>query len=646
MFDQDSDKSMRLGFEGFSAGTRSWFCFTISKLILVLAVNAASMERQEFVCPEEDLVESLRTDSLSSRMDPGIYLSWEGSLMKLVEWTRTEIGQEKLADGRTVPSFLSLLRRVHEGCLKDLSAESSPPPSGSVHILQLLLKVLRNLCVSDSNKKAFLAENGPVLLIQISTALLLAYKASCDPNEFEESLVAKFPREVKKSMIGSVSCLSEIREALETVGRDPCADVSTSTCGKYGGNISASAATECLRMLLQLLGNFSRGGDDCQTAVWREFFPAMFAELALLRSDPLSDVICMILCTCCRDSAARSWQLCQGQGVGLLSLLIACAVTNEEIRGEKQIQWFESLWRHLCLEEDFFPLLFTNLGVIPVRKVLEFSKAQTEEYFCACQIWLRTCTFTFAQVNLLYLLVDSLNDYLDGENTGLKLFMQKDTLCFMVKILERAAECAQEELEKLDSAVTPSSPCTKVLGYLLQFWRLLGTCESNAEQREVLTQVLLQHGLLDLLLKMLEALGPPEPPGSEPIVENQVKQAFSGPVRVPATDLYQGYRRDIVAVIANIAHENKSVQDHIRDTGKLLLVLQQCTLDRRNSFLREWGLWAMRNLLEGNDLNQTEVSSLEMKEAVDLPELTNMGLRFEVDPTTGVPRLVNIGSQE
>ncbi|KAL3682949.1 hypothetical protein R1sor_000971 [Riccia sorocarpa] len=589
------------------------------------------MEGREAACPEEELVNSFRRHTLSSGLEPDVYLSWEGSLTELIEWTRTGIGQEKLADGRTVPLFLALLRKVHEGCLK-------VPQLGFIRILQLLLKLLRNLCVSDLNKNAFLAEHGVSLLVQISAALLPASSLSHNSNQPTET--ASFPKVPNESMIGSVSSLSEIRISLEAVGRNSCTSEATSTGGKYSGEISASAATESLRMLLQLLGNFSRGGDECQMQIWREFFPAMFTELALLRLNSVSDVICMILCTCCRGSTERSWQLCQGQGVGLMSLFISSAVTNEETRDEKQIYWFESLWRHLCLEENFFPLLFTNLGIIPMRQELELSKYQTEEYFCACQIWLRTCEFTFVQVRLLHLLLEALHDYLDGEEAGLKPFMPKDTLSFTVKILERAADCAREELATPDSSAPPPSPTIKVLGYSLEFWRLLCTCDTNTEQQKVLTQVFIQHGLLDLLLKMLEALGPPEPPG-------RVRETFSGPpAGVPSTDPYQGYKRDIVAVVANIAHENKLVQNYVREKGKLLVVLQQCTVDRHNPFLREWGLWAMRNLLEGNDLNGKEVASLEMKETVNLPELTNMGLRFEVDPSTGGPRLVNIGSRE
>ncbi|KAL3695905.1 hypothetical protein R1sor_009981 [Riccia sorocarpa] len=582
------------------------------------------MESREPACPEEELVNSFRRYTLSSGLEPDVYLSWEGSLTKLIEWTRTGIGQEKLADGRTVPLFLALLTKVHEGCLK-------VPQLGFIRILQLLLKLLRNLCVSDSNKNAFLAGHGVSFLVQISAALLPASSLSRDSNHPAET--PTFPKVPNEPMIGSVSSLSEIRTSLEAVGRNSCTSEATSTCGKYAGEISASAATESLRMLLQLLGNFSRGGDECQTAIWREFFPAMFTELALLRVNSISDVICMILCTCCRDSTERSWQLCQGQGVGLMSLLISSAVTNEETRDEKQIYWFESLWRHLCLEENLFPLLFTNLGIIPMRQELELSKYQTEEYFCACQIWLRTCEFTFVQVRLFHLLLEALHDYLDGEETCLKLFMPEDTLSFTVKVLERAADCAREEL-----GTPPSSPTIKVLGYSLQFWRLLCTCDTNTEQQKVLTQVFLQHSLLDLLLKMLEALGPPEPPG-------RVRETFSGPAGVPSTDPYQGYRRDIVAVVANIAHENKLAQNYVREKGKLLVVLQQCTVDRDNPFLREWGLWAMRNLLEGNEMNGKEVASLEMKETVNLPELTDMGLRFEVDPSTGGPRLVNIESR-
>ncbi|KAF8772738.1 hypothetical protein HU200_005441 [Digitaria exilis] len=76
---------------------------------------------------------------------------------------------------------------------------------------------------------------------------------------------------------------------------------------------------------------------------------------------------------------------------------------------------------------------------------------------------------------------------------------------------------------------------------------------------------------------------------------------------------YIGYRRDLVAVIANCLHGRKKVQDEIRQLGGVLLLLQQCVIDEDNPYLREWGLLAVKNLLQENEENQKEVLNLRCK---------------------------------
>ncbi|OEL37520.1 hypothetical protein BAE44_0001461 [Dichanthelium oligosanthes] len=104
---------------------------------------------------------------------------------------------------------------------------------------------------------------------------------------------------------------------------------------------------------------------------------------------------------------------------------------------------------------------------------------------------------------------------------------------------------------------------------------------------------------------------------------------------------YIGYRRDLVAVIANCLHGRKRVQNEIRHLGGIMLLLQQCVIDEDNPYLREWGLLAVKNLLEENEENQKEISELEMQEPVITPEIANIGLKVEIDKETGRPKLVN-----
>ncbi|KAK9910649.1 hypothetical protein M0R45_034603 [Rubus argutus] len=136
-----------------------------------------------------------------------------------------------------------------------------------------------------------------------------------------------------------------------------------------------------------------------------------------------------------------------------------------------------------------------------------------------------------------------------------------------------------------------------VLGYSLTILRDIcaqGTLTGSAEGTTDVVDVLLSYGLIELLLCLL---------------------------------------RDL---------ERKLVQDEIRRKDGLLLLLQQCVTDEDNPYLREWGIWCVRNLLEGNQENQQAVAELEIKGSVDVPDLARLGLRVEMNPETGSPKHVNI----
>lgn len=53
----------------------------------------------------------------------------------------------------------------------------------------------------------------------------------------------------------------------------------------------------------------------------------------------------------------------------------------------------------------------------------------------------------------------------------------------------------------------------------------------------------------------------------------------------------------------------------------------------------------VRNLLEGIQENQKVVAELEIKGSVDVPALTYLGFRVELDPSARYAKLVNVSPQ-
>jgi len=188
------------------------------------------------------------------------------------------------------------------------------------------------------------------------------------------------------------------------------------------------------------------------------------------------------------------------------------------------------------------------------------------------------------------------------------------------------------------SPLPTGNPAIDVLGYTLQLLRDICAWESTSSDTQRPVDSLLQTGFVKRLLRYLGELEPP----------STIRKSMAGGQgdNHPALENakvcpYIGYRRDLLAVIANCLHGRKKVQDEIRQLGGIMLLLQQCVTDEDNPYLREWGLLAVKNLLEENEENQKEVSELEMQEPVITPEIANIGLKVEIDKETGRPKLVN-----
>ncbi len=69
----------------------------------------------------------------------------------------------------------------------------------------------------------------------------------------------------------------------------------------------------------------------------------------------------------------------------------------------------------------------------------------------------------------------------------------------------------------------------------------------------------------------------------------------------PAEAPYDGYRGDLVSVLANGAFRRRAVVSEVLSYGGLELVLAQTNLDDRSPLAREWALWGVRNMCEGNE---------------------------------------------
>ncbi|KAL5061427.1 hypothetical protein RYX36_023164, partial [Vicia faba] len=364
-----------------------------------------------------------------------------------------------------------------------------------------------------------------------------------------------------------------------------------------------------LRWGLQVLA-----GKQHQRAIWEVLFPSGFLSLARLGTKELCDPLCMVIYACCDGNPELFEQLCSDRGWPVVAELVR--TVSSPSFGE---DWIKLLLSRICFEESQLPLLFSKLRFKDIHEGEE-SESKDDQ-------------FSSEQAFLLRTLSEILNERI-GDVT-----VSKDVVLFVYGIFKKSIgvlEHAVRGKSGLPSGIT----AVDVLGYSLIILRDICAHDSvgcNAENATDVVNVLLSYGLIELLLIVLGDLEPLA------IIRKGTKQSENqdGASCSLKPCPYKGFKRDIVALIGNCVHRRKHAQDKLRNRNGVLLLLQQCVTDEDNPFRREWGIWSVRNMLEGNEENQKIVSELQLQGSADTPGISALSLRVEVDKKTRRAKLVD-----
>lgn len=407
-------------------------------------------------------------------------------------------------------------------------------------------------------------------------------------------------------------CAGEIANQnsfLELNGVTVVSDILRSEAG------SSSPDHGLARWGLQVLANVSLAGKQHQLAIWEELYPVGFVSLARLGSKETCDLLCMVIYTCCDGNPEWFRELSSDGGWPLMVQIVRTA--SSAGFGE---DWLKLLLSRICLEESQLPVLFSKLRFVDVPEG-EDTESNDDQ-------------FSSEQAFLLRILSEIFNERIR------EVTISKDGALFVFGIFKKSIGIL-EVATRGKTGLPSGSVAVDVLGYSLTILRDICAKDSvngNRENAEDVVDVLLSYGLVEFLLSLLGDLEPPT------IIRKGIKQ-FENQDEASCSSKpcpYKGFRRDIVALIGNCIYRRRHAQDEIRHRNGILLLLQQCITDEDNPFLREWGIWSVRNMLEGNEENQRIVAELELQGSADVPEIAALGLRVEVDQRTRRAKLVNV----
>lgn len=156
-------------------------------------------------------------------------------------------------------------------------------------------------------------------------------------------------------------------------------------------------------------------------------------------------------------------------------------------------------------------------------------------------------------------------------------------------------------------------------------------------------------GLVHLLLDMLKQLGPPpKRQKQDPSTGQQERQdaSLGTAAQQHQQQAYAGYRADLIAVLSNFLCEDKSMQVDVMAAGGVEVLLNNCNLDDTAPLAREWALWSIRNMCQGNEDVQGYIAQFQAVEAVQSEELERMGMELQLDNMTNKLKLVKKPGQQ
>ncbi|KAJ3238268.1 hypothetical protein HDU81_008092 [Chytriomyces hyalinus] len=433
-----------------------------------------------------------------------------------------------------------------------------------------------------------------------------------------------------------LSCQSGVHKVLDdilTYHSDWMKKYPAKTCAGIKKSVHA-----CIQMGTQTLANMMTSNPIVQNKVWPRFFGESELLLLLLDTRDSKTIKYVLLCiyNCIYNDSARSSLLIQtAVGRKILHIILTQIDSDPQTTSEASDDNFDIIYA-------IFKALITTLPPSNSFKALCFTKPSTE--------YQHLNTITRAHLCFLKLADADMNA---GNDSALwdDAFASTGAACalkVMTASLERFAETVVPAVvngELVEGKVGADLEAIVLL--LAYFTRILGeegvSMESAAREGSTANisaaQVMdrrrgsmVNSGVIEAVVKFLVVAGALEPQKVGGIGKSGISGGSgmgSSPALLgnPVLDsirngLYM-MKVDAMKVLCTAAFKCRAAQDEIRRVGGIPVILNHCTIDDQNPFIKEWSVFAIRNLCEGNLENQRLIESMEV---VGLPEGQNEGL--------------------
>ncbi|KAG9076969.1 hypothetical protein FRC06_009188 [Ceratobasidium sp. 370] len=372
------------------------------------------------------------------------------------------------------------------------------------------------------------------------------------------------------SSSSSLQILQRLTERLVNAPSDSEAALTLSALLEDLGSSVLGTVHPLTVLLAQCLANMSTGNEATSTTIWREYMG--FTE----QNNVLTPVVP-------QNVGGRATY------VGLLE--ISDRIYEDEDRADQF---------HLIFQ--IFVNLIENGGLGPLYTSLQPLDG----------------TISPHQITLLKLVdgYTQTSDYMPIKNPSTNDFLSK-TLLSLLRISNEwmsAGPADGQPNENLPQVATALVLISQMLTSILMAEQLAWekSADGSSQSRPILEHLRSLESLyVELIIDVLRQLDQLLPRIQFGKVKSFPTAPSSNELVSPDISGFQFVKRDLVRLLGIIVHDDRGVQDRIRERGGVQVVLGLCAVDERNPYIREHALFTLRNLLHKNKENQDVVRELE-----------------------------------
>lgn len=341
---------------------------------------------------------------------------------------------------------------------------------------------------------------------------------------------------------------------------------------------SQDGVLESLRCGIQFFGNIAVGNQKCKDDIWRLCIPDHLLQLLSGEDEKTVTYTAMVMHTCLDEAKVET--MAQAQNISLaLKVMELC-------RTQPDIDWTVLIaTQHFLKSAVLVESLYTRMNHHDRVTLLELLLAQMREEDADCGVPPAVASFL--------------------------------------------ASSFQNGCSAVLSLATGSVSCNEVVQEALTVISLLDVlCEMTSDHREFM--FLQDHP--DLLVNTTDLLAQVHVIGKSSkniFSASQNFTSFSGEAGSSPHSPVISFKAHLIRLIGNLCHNNTCNQNKFRELEGIPLILDNCTIDSNNPFIKQWAIFAIRNLLENNYENQELVASLEKRGSADYSALRELGFQVE-----------------